>query len=48
MKKNRGKRVQLKRIRFQINQAINSNQNPFPFLLQLKDLEIETKTEKGS
>jgi hypothetical protein len=39
MTKKGGRRVQIKRIRFQIKQAVISNQDPLPFLQQLQQVE---------
>jgi len=42
MKKRGGKRIQLKRLRYQIKQAFNSQKNPFHLLEKLKaDIQVE-------
>lgn len=46
MHKRAGKRVQIKRIKFQIKQAISTSTDPFPFLQKLRELEKVTPIEK--
>jgi len=43
MPKRGGKRVQIKRFKYQIKQLIISSRDPFPLLLKLKTLELELK-----
>jgi len=43
MPKRGGKRVQIKKLKYQIKQLIISSQNPFLLLLKLKSLELEFK-----
>jgi len=47
MKKRGDKRVQLKRLKFQIKQAFNSQKDPFHFLEILKKLEPDIQVEKS-
>jgi hypothetical protein len=45
MKKRGGRRVQIKRIRFQIKQAVTSYRDPLPLFLKLKEFESVNKVE---
>lgn len=45
MPKRGGRRVQLKRLRFQLNRTIILNKDPFPFLLKLNKFENQTKNK---
>lgn len=45
MPRKAGKRVQLKRLRFEVKQALALNQDRFPFLLKLKELEARNNSE---
>jgi len=46
MKKRRDKRVQLKRLRFQIKQTFNSQKDPFHLLDSLEKLKADIRVEK--
>jgi len=47
MKKRGDKRIQLKRFKFQIKQAFNSQKDPFHLLEILKKLEPDIQVEKS-